>query len=182
MNFAKIIALFGAVSALALSLVSCATTPTTTDASATLTPTQAGATKLSVTYVNWKNFSDIMDRFDWTEEGEIAILKELEASLQQDAKVYVPNGDHLAMTITDIHLAGRYEPSISRRRIINGTNPPRFEFTYSLTNGAGQVIKSGKENLVDADFQSHIPMTPGDPLHYEKDMLNTWMQQKMAGL
>ena len=173
MKIKPLAALLTVLGPLFLLEVSCSTAPG---------PTQPGPTKLSASYVNWKHFSDIKDRFDWTEEGELAIVKEIEASLQEDAKVYVPNGDRLSMTINDIHLAGEYEPSVTQRRIINGTLPPRFDFDYSLTDSLGKVIKSGHENLTDADFQSHIPMNAGDPLHYEKDMMSTWMQQTMYGV
>jgi len=147
---------------------------------------QPGATKVTVTYVDWQKFSDIKDRFDWTEPGELAILKSLEASLQRDAKFYVPDGDHLTMIVTDIRLAGEYEPERGPQwdevRIVRDIYPPRFVFTYSVTDPSGKVVKSGKENLSDIDFQNHISIDGSDPLHYEKDMLSSWMQRKMHGL
>lgn len=160
---------------LALLLISC-----------TALPTQSGASKISVTYVDWQKFSDIKDRFDWTEPGEQAILKALEASLQRDARYYVPDGDHLTLVFTDIHLAGDFEPERGPQwddiRIVKDIFPPRFDFTYSVTDPSGKVIKSGKENLVDINFQLHVSIDTGDPLHYEKDTLSSWMQRAMQGL
>ena len=113
-------------------------------------------------------------------------MKALEASLQRDAKFYVPDGDHLSLVFTDIHLAGDFEPERGAQwddvRIVRDLYPPRFVFTYSLTDPSGKVVKSGKENLTDINFQNHISIDRDDPLHYEKDMLNTWMERKMHGL
>jgi len=170
MKLAKLIAAFAALLVL----------PGIMQAAATA---QSGASKITVTYADWQKFTDIKDRFDFTEAGELGILKELEASLQRDAKFYVPDGDHLSVVFTDIRLAGDFEPERGPQwddvRIVKDIYPPRFVFAYTLTDSAGKVIKSGSEHLTDLNFQMHISIDRDDPLHYEKDMLNTWMDSKI---
>jgi hypothetical protein len=146
-------------------------------------PAQPGAEKLTVTFVDWQKFTDIKDHYSPTDSGEEGILKELETSLQRDAKYAVPEGNHLSLTFTDIDLAGDFEPGRGPNwddvRIVKDIYPPRFSFSYTWTDASGRVIKSGKENLVDMAFQMRLSINQSDPLHYEKDMLKDWMDRKL---
>jgi hypothetical protein len=145
---------------------------------------QPGAQKLTVVYQDWQKFTDIKDRSDPTESGQQQILSDLRTALEFDAKYIVPDGDHLTLTFTDIDLAGDFEPwhgpNWDDIRIVKDIYPPRFAFTYQLTDPAGQVLKSGKENLLDMAFQMRITLNNSDPLRYEKDILKDWMDRKLG--
>jgi Protein of unknown function (DUF3016) len=93
-------------------------------------------------------------------------------------------GATLALSFTDIDLAGRIDPSKTRKlpnvRIDrNVASPLRLYFDYGLTDSRGRILASGKKSLVDADYlyrYNYYPnQTKSDTLFYEKATLNRWL-------
>lgn len=144
---------------------------------------QPGAEKLQVNFPNWQHYTDIKDSYIETEKGEQGILNELKEALTLDAKYAVPDGDHLTITFSDIDLAGDFEPWRGPQwddvRVVKDIYPPRFKFTYTLTDGSGKVLKQGPENIVDMAFQMRVTINRDDPLRYEKDILKDWMDRTL---
>jgi hypothetical protein len=149
-------------------------------------PQQSGASKLTVNFPGWEKYTDIKDAFSATDRGELAILDDLHRALDYDAGYLVPDGDHLTLTFSDIDLAGDFEPGRGPNwedvRIVKDIYPPRFAFTYSLTDASGRVLLSGKENIVDLDFNQRLSIDTSDPRHYDKDVLRDWMERKLHGI
>jgi len=147
---------------------------------------EPGASKLTVNFPGWEKYTDIKDYFSPTDKGEQAILDELHRALDYDAGHLVPDGDHLTMTFSDIDLAGDFEPNRGPNwedvRIVKDIYPPRFAFTWSLTDASGRVINSGQENLTDLDFMQRLTIDTTDRLHYDKAVLNDWMEHKLQGV
>jgi hypothetical protein len=133
-----------------------------------------------------ENFTDVKDRYDATESGRKAILDDLSGFIVRTARYYVPEGDKLTITFQDIDLAGEFEPwrgpEFDDVRIIKDIYPPAFKFAYKVTDAAGRVLKEGKEHIRDLNFQMRITADRDDPLHYEKDILQDWMRQKLRDL
>jgi hypothetical protein len=93
-------------------------------------------------------------------------------------------GATLSLKFTDIHLAGRYEPS----RIRNFNNvrfdrdiasPMRLEFQYALVDRKGTVITSGSKSLVESEYLRRYINYPDSEkvstLFYEKVTLARWL-------
>jgi hypothetical protein len=147
----------------------------------TYSEVQAGVGKVTVNFPNWEKYDDIQDEFDYSDQGELNILKEIRRSVADLAGQMIPAGDHLTLTFTNIDLAGEYLASHRALRTMKSIYPPRLVFTYSLTNSGGQVIKSGKEDLTDDLYLQHLALDPDDPRHYEKQLLRDWMTSKLLG-
>ena len=86
--------------------------------------------------------------------------------------------------MTDLDLAGRLEPSRRGDRDIRimrgGADWPRMTLHYSVESG-GKVIKGGDAQLQDMDYQFHASrLTDGDPLRYEKRMIDDWFYSTIA--
>jgi hypothetical protein len=93
-------------------------------------------------------------------------------------------GDKLTLTFTDIDLAGRIDPSKTRRlsdiRIDrNIASPLRLYFDYTLTNSSGKILASGSKSLVDADYlyryTYYSDQAKSATLFYEKATLSRWI-------
>jgi hypothetical protein len=93
-------------------------------------------------------------------------------------------GDKLALTFTDIDLAGRIDPSKTRnlsniRIDRNIASPLRLYFDYTLTDSNGKILARGSKSLVDADYlyrYTYYPNQPkSTPLFYEKATLSRWI-------
>lgn len=144
---------------------------------------EPGSQKLTVNFPNWKNYSDIRDQYDPTDQGEIDILNKIKSHLEQDATYAVPDGDHLTITFSDIKLAGDFEPqrggNWDETRIIKSIWYPRFTFTWQLTDGAGHVLRQGSEHILANDFKDTLTPDATDPLGYENMILRNWMDEKI---
>ncbi|HEY8994361.1 MAG TPA: DUF3016 domain-containing protein [Lacunisphaera sp.] len=144
-----------------------------------------GADRVAVTFDHPEKFIDVRD--DSTdfenERGRDHFLPILKEHLERRAGKLLPAGQKLAITFTDIDLAGDFEPwrgmNFHDVRIVKDLYVPRMNFTFKVTDEAGQVVKEGEEKLLDAAFQMRITgVSNTDPLRYEKEMLNDWLRKE----
>lgn len=146
----------------------------------------ADAPRTTVSFDHPEKFTDVKDSDIPTEKGRDAILGQIERFIVQTGDRLMAPGWHLAMNFTDIDLAGDFEPWHGPQwddvRIVKDIYPPRFKFSYSVTNPAGQVVKQGSENLADLNFQLEAVINRDDPLRYEKAFLGDWMRSHFAHL
>lgn len=136
--------------------------------------------------VQWTDpaqFSDIrQSRNRWqAERGDW--VRQLAEYLQKQALRQLSDGQHLAVTITDIKRAGDYEPwhgpSANDVRIIRDIYPPRIDLDFTLTDASGQVLDQGQRKLVDTGFLfSNLGLPTSDPLRYEKRLLDDWLRKE----
>jgi len=96
----------------------------------------------------------------------------------------LPEGTDLRIEVLDLDLAGNLEPSRrgnSDLRIMRGgADWPRMKLHYAIESG-GKVIKDGDAQLQDMDYQAHASrLTDGDPLRYEKRMIDDWFYSTIA--
>ncbi|MFA5265581.1 MAG: DUF3016 domain-containing protein [Opitutaceae bacterium] len=135
--------------------------------------------RIEVIFQNPEKFTDVKDSGMNTDSGRDAILSDLKSFLEKRAEAALPQGDKLQVTFTDIDLAGEYEPwriNAMDVRIVKDIYPPRFEFTYKITDAkTGAVVKEGKETLQNLLFMQRMVIDRNDPLRYEKDMLGGWI-------
>ncbi|MEO6246483.1 MAG: DUF3016 domain-containing protein [Opitutaceae bacterium] len=128
-------------------------------------------------------FTDVRDRA----MGDASLntyLEQLRDHVLEQAKYHVPEGHLLRITITDVDMAGDFEPWLGPRwddvRIVKDIYPPRINLTFRLTDAAGTVVKEGKRELRDLAFMMKI--TAGfrsDPLRHEKALLDDWLGQEL---
>lgn len=93
-------------------------------------------------------------------------------------------GATLTLNFTDIDLAGRIDPSKTRKlpdaRIErNIASPVRLYFNYALTDSYRRILASGSKSLVDSDYLYRYTYYPNrarsDTLFYEKVTLSRWL-------
>ncbi|WP_342115245.1 DUF3016 domain-containing protein [Pseudoduganella sp. OTU4001] len=136
----------------------------------------ASAGTVKVTYQEPKNFHDM----PFAESERTQVLKELTAHFDKLAK-RLPLNQQLNVTVTDIDLAGRVEPTrrnaMNDLRILRGqADWPTMSLSYSLEQD-GKVIASGSENLKNMLYLDRMNRYPGgDALRYEKPMLDDWFK------
>ncbi len=146
---------------------------------------QAAATlkidaRTEVIFFEREKFTDVKDGFSETPAGRDAILAQIRDYLVSQAKWYVPEGQKLTVTITDVDLAGDFEPGRNPRmddvRIIRDIYPPKISLAFKLVDADGQEIKHGTRDLTDLMFMSKLAMNPNDPLRYEENLLDDWLR------
>jgi len=129
--------------------------------------------EVTVNYVESDKFSDLPFS-PWEREGVLKQLSEHFAKLGER----LPQGQDLAIEVTDIDLAGREYPSARSGRdlrVMKGmADWPTMKLRYSLTQD-GKVVKGGEARLSDMSYQQRISrFSDSDGLRYEKRMIDDW--------
>ena len=60
--------------------------------------------------------------------------------------------------------------------------PPHIVLGFELVNSAGNVIKAGKRDLTDINYQLRSVYLREDVLRYEKDILRDWLRAEFNGI
>jgi hypothetical protein len=159
----------------ALGLISCGAC-----ANETTTPP-----RVDVVYVNPEKFTDVRDSAYSADKGRDEYLGDLKEHIEKQANKYIPEGQHLALRITDVKLAGDFEPLRGPRfedvRIIRDIYPPRINLEFKLTDTNGKVLKEGVRKISDINFLSTInPYFPDETLRYEKKLLDDWFYNEFG--
>mgnify|MGYP001171473461 CR=1 FL=1 len=140
---------------------------------------------VSVEFVNAEKFTDVNDRALKTSPEKNTNLAALRKHVETKGAKYLKPGQTLAISFTDIDLAGDHKPQLSPQmqdvRVVTGLYPPRMSFNYILKDASGQVLKSGEAKLSDVGFDTHSAGLTSDPLRYEKRMLDKWMRAEFGG-
>jgi hypothetical protein len=111
------------------------------------------------------------------------VLKDLEAHFTKLAAT-LPPGVDLAVEVVDLDLAGRIKPMFRGHQDIRvlggGADWPHMRVRYSITRD-GATIASGEDHLSNmAYLERGNRYFSGDPLRYEKQMVDDWFKQKIA--
>ncbi|MFM9078772.1 MAG: DUF3016 domain-containing protein [Opitutaceae bacterium] len=138
--------------------------------------------RITVEFLEPAGFTDLRDRA-WLENEPALYLPRLREHLEAKAKRFVPAGCTLAITFTDIDLAGDFEPWRGPRwddvRVIRDIYPPRLALACQVTDAEGKVGTQGRRELRDLAFLFKLPLAfPDDPLRHEKALLDDWLEQE----
>lgn len=144
-----------------------------------LAPAAASWAKVTVTFTKPESYSDM----PFSVVDRERVLQELQDYLVRlGAKL--PADRDLKLEILDIDLAGRIEPGHRRfnfndvRILRGGADWPRMDIRYALESD-GKVLEQGEDKLADmAYLQSINHYDSGDPLRYEKQMIEDWFRKK----
>lgn len=142
--------------------------------------------RIDVAFDHPEKFTDLKDSEFPSDSSRQAYMDELKEHLQKNATRHLADGQKLSVTITDVDMAGDFEPwrgpNFYDIRIVKDVYPPRIDLNFKLTDASGAVVKEGKRELRDLDFQMHIsPIDREDPLRYEKALLDDWTRSEFRG-
>lgn len=140
------------------------------------------AASVSVTFVNPEQFTENrlygrQDRFN-----RIDYLAQLKAYLIKQGQAVLKPGQSLHVDITDIRLAGAYEPwrgpQWSYVRIMRDTYSPRIDLNFRLVDHDGNLLREGKRVLRGLNYLHSgggRPAATGTSLYYDKALLRRWL-------
>ena len=139
---------------------------------------------VSVTYVNPEQFTENR-LYGWQDRfNRIDYLAQLKAYLIKQGQAILKPGQSLHVDITDIRLAGAYEPWRGPQwdyvRIMRDIYPPRIDLTFQLTDQDGKVLREGKRALRDMNYLhsgAGLQAASGASLYYDKALLRRWLSR-----
>ncbi|MFZ4288364.1 DUF3016 domain-containing protein [Variovorax sp. HJSM1_2] len=116
--------------------------------------------------------------------GQKAWLPTLAQHLADKVGAKLPPGQQVEVSITNVERAGRTEPwragPVGDVRIVRDIYPPRLDLQYTQRAADGQVLRSGPRQLRDNTFMANIDRYPGDPLRYEKQLVDDWVDKEFT--
>jgi hypothetical protein len=144
------------------------------------------AARAKVEFFEPLKFTDVRDSY-MGDADRAGYLPRLREHLVERARSYVPEGHTLSVTITDIDMAGDFEPwrgpNWSDVRVVKDIYPPRIDLVFRLTDADGRVVKEGRRELRDLAFLMKITMAfRDDPLRHEKALLDDWLGSELPRL
>lgn len=147
-------------------------------------PHDEAVSRVSVSFVEPEKFTDSRRvEFAPTSAG---VLRELEKFLIETGGRYLPPPTKLSIRVTDIDLAGDFElfrgPQADQVRINKGLYPPRIMLEFEVIDGTAAVVRSGKRDLTDINYQLRNVYPREDYLRYEKDILRDWLRAELGVL
>jgi hypothetical protein len=143
------------------------------------------ASRISVVFVDPKRFTDVKDAAKSSDAGIRAILEDLERFVRESGERYLPAGLALEIRVTDIDLAGDFEPwrgpQFERVRFMRESYWPRIDLEFRLKDAEGRVVREGRRSLSDPLYLTRSVRVADDRLRYEKDLLTEWFRREIAG-
>lgn len=148
-------------------------------------PANKPAGLVDVTYVNPEKFTDVKDSDVPNDKVRDEYLNELKKHIETHVHEYIPAGWHLSLRITDVDMAGDFEPwrgpQFLDLRIVKDVYPPRIKLEFTLTDPAGKTVKDGQRNITNLSFLNEVNIYfPDDQLRYEKALLDYWFRQEFG--
>ncbi|MDE1894247.1 MAG: DUF3016 domain-containing protein [Pseudomonadota bacterium] len=166
----------------ALAAAAFASGAASTVAAGAAAPAVAAEARVQVTFQHPQNFSEEREfgqQDRWLHKDYLETLKNY---LVRRATPMLAPGQRLQVTITDIKLAGAYEPWRGPEwgyvRMMRDMYPPRIDLSFVLTDGTGKVLREGTRKLRDLSYLSSGASMPGDTdsLRYDKALLDRWLR------
>jgi len=116
--------------------------------------------------------------------GQKSWLPTLGQHLAEKVGAKLPPGQQVEIAITNVERAGRNEPwragPAGDVRIVRDIFPPRVDLQFTQRTADGQVLRQGPRQLRDNMFMANIDRYPGDPLRYEKQLVDDWVDKEFA--
>ena len=110
----------------------------------------------------------------------------MENFLIETGRRYLPENMKVNIRVTDVDLAGDFElfrgPQADQVRITKGLYPPRIMLEFEIIDGATAVVRSGKRDLTDINYQLRSVYPREDYRRYEKDILRDWLRAELGVL
>lgn len=153
---------------------------------ASLLTTTAFAAEVKVKWVDVDDYRDIEAVSDIQERFENRVMEDLTAHWKE-LGTKLPEDHKLSITMTDLDLAGRIEPTYGvggsgHIRVLDSVSFPTMTFSYTYTDGSGEVISEETEvRLKDLGDGSStlrsIHGTSDDSLYREKRLMTEWVRR-----
>jgi hypothetical protein len=140
------------------------------------------ASPVSVIFISPEKFTDVRDDIMDSDGNRDRLLGEIKANIENTARQYVGAGQTLEIKVTDIDLAGDFEPwrgaEFSHIRMLKEIYPPRMDLEFKLVGADGKVISEGKRHLQDLTYLMTTMLPASDTLRFDKEMVRSWVRQE----
>jgi hypothetical protein len=143
------------------------------------------SSRIQVAFVNPEKFTDFKADAAGSQRGRENYLGQLKSYLVLQAGAQLPQGERLSVSITNIDMAGEFEPwrgqSLTNVRVVKDQYPPCIDLSFKLIDAKGSVIRENTRQLRNLSFMRDASINRQDPLRHEKNLLDDWLRRELAG-
>ena len=137
--------------------------------------------------VEWGDFNDYRD-VRAASEPRGTFHKRVKKSFEKFFKEYskeLPEGQTLHIKILDLDLAGHVDLGATQDiRVMKDIHFPRMDFSYTLTDDQGAVLKEGEANLKNMNYLHQVRAWKRarykEGFYYEKRMFREWLEDTLG--
>lgn len=137
--------------------------------------------QVRVSFTKPESFADAT--YDNRPNSRTQVTGDLSKAFVDLGKRYLSPTQRLEIEVTDIDLAGRYEPWQIRNpdtRYLRDVTWPRIKLKFRLLDGDREISR-GEDQLSDMNYLSRAGFgQSSDRLKYEKAMLDDWFRGRFA--
>jgi DUF3016 family protein len=148
-------------------------------------PLPAGADGVTVQIPRPEGFTDFKATCIGLDERTRGLLADFTQFIRATGARHVPEGGALAITVTDVDMAGEFEtwrgPQACSVRVMLDVYAPRIRLDFRLTDRDGKVVSAGPRELRDPLYLTRAVRLATDPLRYEKNLVQDWFQREFPG-
>jgi hypothetical protein len=140
------------------------------------------AASVEVIYSHPEEYTDATAYDSRSSRAREPILADLSRHLTKLGARYLQPGQDLKIEVTDIDLAGRFEPwrfKAQDVRFLTDSTWPRIQLHYELRGPTG-LIASAEDSISDPHYLMGARLSSSDRLYYEKAMLDSWFRDRFA--
>src|SRR5262245_38394515 len=132
----------------------------------------AACATTKINFANPQSFTDAKLYGDYGTRSWQLAVDMIATFMKRLGDRYVDGRQVLTIEVLDIDLAGLIDPLRSYSvRILSPATWPRIKVRYRLAQG-GHTLRQGEETILDLEYLSNaVGRSSGDPLRYEKAML-----------
>lgn len=151
-------------------------------------PCWLNAAQVEIKWEEPKSYTDVKPTNESRTRFRERTFKNIEEYFVELAEK-LPEDQTLAITVTDLDLAGQVWPShfvgLSNStgdvRLIKQIDIPRMSFSYTLSDSSGNVIKSEDVKIKDMGFMDTVGTHRNhEALVYEKAMIKDWFDETFS--
>jgi len=141
----------------------------------------AACADTKVTFAHPDRYTDAKLYGDYGTRAWQPAVDAIGAYLKRLGDRYVERRQVLTVEILDIDLAGLIDPFRSYSvRFMSPVTWPRIKVRYTLAQN-GRTLMRSDETISDIEYLSNaVGRSSGDPLRYEKAMLDDWFRARFA--
>jgi hypothetical protein len=140
--------------------------------------------RIAVDFVRPEAFTDAKASAHSSGAETASLLADLARFVSETGERFVARDRSLAIRVTDIDLAGEFEPwrgpQFEHTRFMREVYPPRIALEFELTGPDGRVLASGARILRDPLYLARSIRLTNDPLRYEKRLIEDWFREEFA--
>lgn len=139
--------------------------------------------RMTVTFVDPENFRDFRDGIFASPKAQDHLSAEFTSHLQSLGKRYLSEGQRLEVRITEVDLAGEFEPwrgaEFSDIRMLRDIYAPRMELAFRLFDSTEALVKEGERSLIGLGYLwASTSFNRNDPLVHDKTLLTDWFRRE----